>query len=172
MSIFDFKRAKENEMLKEIFEEISEEDFFIKEGLLEIEKNRLLRVLRETGKYEVYITPLKITNKVAIVKATLKVNGRVCEGIGAAERKEIDLMQGPHVFRTKSNMVATAETRAIKEALEWILGTEIINIKAREIQNKITETGQNAKVNNTPPTYQNSKHNIQNNTQNTSYNKV
>ncbi|MCX8167091.1 MAG: hypothetical protein N3E37_04530 [Candidatus Micrarchaeota archaeon] len=174
MSIFDFKRAKENEMLKKIFEEISEEDFFIKEDKIEIKKSGIMKLLRMVPNRKIKLETIRLTNALAVVKATIKIGKSISEGFGIAEIKEIEIMRNndKDPFRATHDMLALAETRAIKRALEWNIGIEVINIKAKEIQNKIRETGQNAKVNNTPPTYQNSKYNIQNNTQNTRYNKV
>ncbi len=128
-----------------VFNEInfSSEDFVSfrnRNGEFEVDitKSGILKILKAIPNYSL-VTDIVIAdeNKV-IVKATISAFSKVASGLGACSKSEIETKRKE--IREFHDMLAIAETRAIKRAIDFLLGTEEINIAAKKFLNDIVSS--------------------------------
>lgn len=115
---------------------LSREDFVVVGRNIDITREGLLKILNCVEEYEIQTEIVKSSSEEYIVKATVVVfaNGkkRVGTGHGHASISEVEERRegNPRILH---DTLALAETRAIKRAIEFALGTDIVNDFVRRL---------------------------------------
>jgi len=115
---------------------LSREDFVVVGRNIDITREGLLKILNCVEEYEIQTEIVKSSSEEYIVKATVVVfaNGkkRVGTGHGHASISEVEERRegNPRILH---DTLALAETRAIKRAIEFALGTDIVNDFVRKL---------------------------------------
>lgn len=131
-------------MLKEITlkgvalsELLTEDDFVIVGNNIDITKDGLLKLLNTIPKYDLTVelasgSASMLNDEKVIVKAIIKTEERKAEGFGMATLSEV-LERRRLNPRAEHDALALAETRAVKRAIEWLLGTAVVNMAVKRL---------------------------------------
>ncbi|MEN2997773.1 MAG: hypothetical protein ABDH28_01870 [Brevinematia bacterium] len=109
-------------------------DFVIVGGNVDISKDGLLKILNTIPSYNLDTEVVRYDSNIVIVKCKIVVraNGeeRTGTGHGSCSKEE---MANRESHRIGHDILAIAETRAIKRAIEHALGTVIVNSEVRRL---------------------------------------
>lgn len=111
---------------------LEKDDFVIVGQNVDITKDGIMKILNSIDEYQIDTQLIELTNEKAIVKAIVEIPKRKASGLGVSTSDEVEKRRKEN-SRELHDMLALAETRAIKRAVEMAVGTAIINQMAREL---------------------------------------